>query len=65
MQANLSVFYYDYNDKQISTYFADPIYTALTRLDNVPKSNAYGVDGDLTWQPWTNWSQSELNWWRW
>lgn len=51
VQANLSIFYYDYDDKQISTYFADPIYTALTRLDNVPKSNAYGVDADLTWQP--------------
>ena len=51
VQANLSVFYYDYEDKQISTFFADPIYTALTRLDNVPKSNAYGVDADVTWQP--------------
>jgi len=29
VQANVSVFYYDYADKQISTYFADPIYTAL------------------------------------
>lgn len=51
VQANLSAFYYDYTDKQISTFFADPIYTALTRLDNVPKSNAYGLDGELTWQP--------------
>ncbi|MBB6092250.1 outer membrane receptor protein involved in Fe transport [Povalibacter uvarum] len=51
VQANLSVFFYDYEDKQISTYFADPIYTALTRLDNLPESNAYGVDADLTWQP--------------
>lgn len=51
VQLNLSTFYYDYEDKQISTYFADPIYTALTRLDNVPKSNAYGVDSELIWQP--------------
>ncbi|MFC3070573.1 TonB-dependent receptor [Phenylobacterium soli] len=47
-QANLSAFYYDYKDKQLSTYFADPIYTALSRLSNVPKSKAYGVDGDIT-----------------
>lgn len=43
VQLNLAAFYYDYKDKQISTYFADPIYTALARLDNVPKSEAYGV----------------------
>ena len=51
VQANLSAFYYDYRDKQISTYFADPIYTALSRLDNVPKSKAYGVEGELIVRP--------------
>ncbi len=51
VQANVSVFYYDYADKQISTYFADPIYTALARLDNVPKSEAYGLEAELTVRP--------------
>lgn len=51
VQANLSAFYYDYRDKQISTYFADPIYTALSRLDNVPDSEAYGVEGELILRP--------------
>lgn len=51
VQANLSAFYYDYRDKQISTYFADPIYTALSRLDNVPDSKAYGVEGELIVRP--------------
>jgi iron complex outermembrane recepter protein len=51
VQVNLSGFFYDYEDKQISTYFADPIYTALARLDNVPKSQAYGFEGELTWSP--------------
>ena len=51
VQANVSVFYYDYADKQISTYFADPIYTALSRLDNVPKSEAYGLEAELTVRP--------------
>jgi len=51
VQANLSAFYYDYADKQISTYFADPIYTALSRLDNVPSSKAYGVEGELILRP--------------
>ena len=46
---NLAGFYYDYEDKQLAVYFADPIYTTLLRLDNIPKSKAYGIDGDLTW----------------
>jgi len=50
IQANVSAFYYDYKDKQLSVYFADPIYTALARLANVPNSEAYGVDGDITWR---------------
>jgi iron complex outermembrane recepter protein len=51
VQFNVAGFYYDYKDKQISTYFADPIYTALSRLDNVPKSKAYGVEAELTVRP--------------
>ena len=51
VQANVALFYYDYHDKQLAGYFADPIYTALGRLVNVPKSDAYGVDGDVTWRP--------------
>ncbi|WP_430420353.1 TonB-dependent receptor [Phenylobacterium sp.] len=50
LQANISAFYYDYKDKQLSVYFADPIYTALSRLQNVPDSEAYGVDGEITWR---------------
>ena len=51
IQANVSAFYYDYRDKQISTYFADPIYTALSRLDNVPDSEAYGIEGEFVLRP--------------
>ena len=51
VQANLSAFYYDYRDKQISTYFADPIYTALSRLDNVSDSEAYGLEGEVIVRP--------------
>jgi iron complex outermembrane receptor protein len=50
LQVNASAFYYDYKDKQLSGYFADPIYTALARLVNIPKSAAYGLDGDITWR---------------
>lgn len=51
VQLNLAGFFYDYKNKQISAYFADPIYTALARLDNVPKSEAYGIEGELTVRP--------------
>src|SRR3546814_13298771 len=51
LQANFAAFYYDYKDKQISTYFADPIYTELARLDNVTKSKAYGFEGELMLRP--------------
>ncbi len=50
MQWNASAFYYDYEDKQLSVYFADPIYTTLSRLANVPESIAYGLDTELTWR---------------
>jgi iron complex outermembrane receptor protein len=49
VQLNSAAFYYDYTDKQLSVYFADPIYTALRRLQNVPESRAYGVEADATW----------------
>lgn len=49
LNLNVAGFYYDYVDKQLAVYFADPIYTTLLRLDNIPKSKAYGIDGDLTW----------------
>ncbi len=48
-QVNASAFYYDYRDKQLSVYFADPIYTALARLQNVPDAEATGAEADITW----------------
>ncbi len=50
MQFNASLFYYDYTDKQLAVFFADPIFTVLARLDNIPESEAYGLDTQLTWR---------------
>lgn len=50
MQFNASAFYYDYKDKQLAVFFADPIFTVLARLDNVPEAEAYGLDTQLTWR---------------
>ena len=48
VQLNAALFYYDYEDKQLSVNFADPIYTALSRLNNVPEGEAYGLDAEVT-----------------
>jgi len=50
VQANISAFYYDYTDKQMSTFNPDALYTALARLQNIPESFAYGLDGEVTWR---------------
>lgn len=49
MQANAALFYYDYTDKQGAQYFPDPIYTALSQLQNAPEAEAYGLDAEVTW----------------
>jgi len=50
-QLNVSGFYYDYTNKQFSSYVPDPTFGALQRLVNIPKSDAWGVDGELTLRP--------------
>lgn len=50
MQFNASTFYYDYKDKQLAVYFADPIFTTLARLANIPDAEAYGLDTQLSWR---------------
>ncbi|AIT81856.1 hypothetical protein JI59_19960 (plasmid) [Novosphingobium pentaromativorans US6-1] len=47
VQLNGSVFYYDYKDKQLFSEVLDPVFTTLTRLVNVPKSEVYGGEVDL------------------
>lgn len=48
---DLAGFYYDYRDKQFSSYVPDPVFGALQRLVNIPKSRAWGIDGTLTLRP--------------
>lgn len=59
IQLNLTGFYYDYTDKQFSSYVPDPTFGALQRLVNIPQSNAYGIDGEVVIRP-TDWLT--LNW---
>ena len=48
MQLNLSGFYYDYKNKQIFGRVQDLVFSTLARIDNIPKSHEYGVEGDVT-----------------
>ena len=50
-QLNAAVFHYSYEDKQVLTKAADPIFGILDILRNIPKSKVTGVEVDLTIRP--------------
>jgi len=51
LRLNGSAFYYDYSDKQVRAKIQDSLWGLLERLINVPKSRAWGVEGELFAQP--------------
>lgn len=51
IQLNAAAFYYDYLNKQVEGKENDPIFGPLNILVNVPKSRVYGMESDLTVQP--------------
>ncbi len=51
VQLNSAAFYYDYKNKQLLTYFSDPIFGNLQYLQNVPKSRVQGAEVTATWLP--------------
>jgi iron complex outermembrane receptor protein len=51
VQLTGSAFYYDYANKQLLTKFIDPIFGALDKLQNVPKSTVRGAELGLTARP--------------
>lgn len=51
LQVNAAAFHYNYRDKQLLTYFTDPIFGALQYLQNVPKSKVDGGELTVTWIP--------------
>lgn len=53
--SHLSLFYYDYDDKQLLSRTADPIFGTLARLRNAPRSRLFGAEGDVTYQVNANW----------
>ncbi|MFW2830314.1 TonB-dependent receptor [Sphingomonas sp. ID0503] len=51
LSINGAAFYYDYRDKQLRAKFVDPIFGALDRLVNVPKSKIKGAEIEITARP--------------
>jgi len=50
IQLNAATFFYTYEDKQLRTKTLDPIFGLLDVLDNVPESEIFGVEGDITYR---------------
>lgn len=50
-QLNASVFFYDYTDKQLYGNVIDPVFTTLELVVNVPESEVYGGEIELTVSP--------------
>ena len=48
---NGAAFYYDYRNKQLRAKFVDPIFGALDRLQNVPKSEVKGAELEVNARP--------------
>jgi iron complex outermembrane receptor protein len=52
LQANISAFFYDYQDIQIPlSFFNETIGANQTRFVNVPKAENYGLEIETVWQP--------------
>lgn len=51
LRLNGSVFYYDYRDQQVLSAVWDPSFGPIGRIVNAPKSNIYGSELELEWQP--------------
>lgn len=45
-----SAYYYDFEDKQIYAQVADPVFTTLERIVNIPESEVFGAEAELTFQ---------------
>lgn len=51
LQLNGAAFYYDYDNKQIVGDEKDPVFNALPRLVNIPKSHVIGFELSAIWRP--------------
>jgi iron complex outermembrane receptor protein len=51
LRLNGAAFYYDYRHQQVQSAIFDPVYGAVGKIVNAPRSHIYGVEGELDWAP--------------
>ena len=51
LRFNGDVFYYDYHDQQVQSAIFDPVFGAIGKIVNAPKSYIWGIEGEATWRP--------------
>ncbi|BBD01498.1 TonB-dependent receptor [Sphingobium sp. YG1] len=50
LSLNVAGFYYAYNDKQLFSDIPDIVFTTLTRIVNIPRSEVYGGEAEISWR---------------
>ncbi len=50
LRTNLADYYSDYRDKQVFGVLTDPLFRTLERALNVPKSEIWGLEADVSWR---------------
>ncbi|UAK23469.1 TonB-dependent receptor [Sphingomonas nostoxanthinifaciens] len=51
LRLNGAAFYYDYRNQQVQSAIYDPVYGAVGKIVNAPRSHIYGIEGELDWTP--------------
>ena len=51
LRLNAAAFYYDYRRQQVQSAIFDPVYGAVGKIVNAPKSHIYGLEAELDWAP--------------
>ena len=51
LRVNGDGFYYDYRDQQVQDGVFDPVYGAIGKIINAPKSYIWGLEGEVQWRP--------------
>ena len=51
LRLNGDGFYYDYRDEQVQSAIFDPVFGAIGKIVNAPKSYIWGLEGEAEWRP--------------
>ena len=51
VRLNAAAFYYDYRRQQVQSAIYDPVYGAVGKIVNAPRSHIYGLEAELEWAP--------------